>query len=136
MTDQSIEGAFEGVKVYLIEDDRFLHRLLTDKLAQTKATIVPFFIGEDALEKVEADMPNIILMDILLPGMNGFEVLAKLKANEKVKAIPVIIISNLGQEADVQKGMQLGAEEFLIKANFTLDEIMSKVQKVLLAHKK
>ena len=133
---KSVDGALAGVKVYLIEDDRFLHKLLGDKLAQTKAIIVPFYSGEDALVQVEKDQPNIILMDILLPGMNGFEVLSKLKANPAVKDIPVIIISNLGQESDVQKGMDLGAEEFLIKANFTLDEIMSKVEKILAAHKK
>jgi DNA-binding response OmpR family regulator len=76
-------------------------------------------------------MPDIILLDILLPGLNGFQVLEKVKANDKSKNIPVILLSNLGQKEDIEKGVKLGAAKFLVKATVTLDEIVDEITKVV-----
>lgn len=125
--DQSLEGK----KIMVIEDDRFLHRLLIDKLTQWKATVASSYDGLDAVKKVAEEKPDLILLDIILPGADGFDILGQLKLNETLKNIPVIILSNLGQEEDIERGTKLGAVDFLIKANFTLDEIATKVSKVL-----
>ncbi len=128
---QPVQISLEGKKVFVVEDDRFLHRLLTDKLQQWKAEVSSSFDGAEAVEKIRKEMPDIVLLDIILPGADGFQILESLKKDDALKNIPVIILSNLGQEEDIEKGTKLGAEDFLIKANFTLDEITSKIQKVL-----
>ena len=130
-TQEQLQKNIEGKKIMVIEDDRFLHRLLLDKLAQWKATVVSSYDGMDAISKVASEKPDIVLLDIILPGADGFDILQKLKADESLKNIPVIILSNLGQEEDIERGSKLGAVDFLIKANFTLDEIATKVSKVL-----
>ena len=130
-TQEQLQKNIEGKKIMVIEDDRFLHRLLLDKLAQWKATVVSSYDGMDAIPKVASERPDIVLLDIILPGADGFDILQKLKADESLKNIPVIILSNLGQEEDIERGSKLGAVDFLIKANFTLDEIATKVSKVL-----
>lgn len=127
LVDQNLEGK----KIMVIEDDRFLHRLLIDKLTQWKATIASSYDGLDAVKKVAEEKPDLILLDIILPGADGFDILEQLKSNEALKNIPVIILSNLGQEEDIERGTKLGAIDFLIKANFTLDEIATKASKVL-----
>jgi len=123
--------SLEGKKIFVVEDDRFLHRLLTDKLHQWKAKVFSSFEGSDAVENIRKEQPDVILLDIILPGMDGFAILEKLKGDQGLKHIPVIILSNLGQEDDIKKGTALGAEDFLIKANFTLDEITQKVSRIL-----
>lgn len=89
--------------------------------------------GEAGVTKAEEFRPHIILLDIMLPGMDGFEVLEKLKNHpeEALRATPVIILSNFGQESKVDKGLQLGAVDYLVKANFTTGEIVSKIKEVL-----
>ena len=92
--------------------------------------------GETALSLIEENKPDIILLDILLPGMNGFEILEAFKKNPKVQDIPVILLSNLGQDSDIEKGKALGANRFLVKATLTLDEIIDQLVEVLEAQKK
>lgn len=120
-------------KVLIVEDDKFLSELISTKLDKEGFDIALAGDGEAALKKVAEFKPEIILLDIMLPGMDGFEVLEKLKADAdpKVKAIPVIILSNFGQESKVERGLQLGAVDYLVKANFTTGEIVDKVKKVL-----
>jgi len=124
-------SAIKGKKILIVEDDRFLHSLIGDKLSKAEAELIAAFDGETGLEKATEERPDIILLDILLPGIDGFEVLRKIKEDPELKDIPVIILSNLGQEDDIKKGTELGAEEFLIKANFTLEDILKKINEVL-----
>jgi len=123
--------SFKGKKIFVVEDDRFLHRLLMDEMRQLGAEVFSSFEGNSTIESIRKEKPDIIVLDIILPGMDGFTVLEKLKADTELKHIPVIILTNLGQEDDIKKGTALGAEDFLIKANFTLDEITQKVSRVL-----
>lgn len=87
--------------------------------------------GEKGLMDAKKKKPNIILLDILLPKMDGFAVLAKLKSDAEVKDIPVILLTNLGQKEDVDKGLEQGAADYLIKAHFKPSEVVDKVRKVL-----
>jgi len=119
-------------KVLVVEDDKFLRELINRKLQTENFETFLAFDGETALVLVEQERPDIVLLDLILPGINGFEVLAKIKENEKLKEIPVIILSNLGQKDDIDKGMGLGAADYLVKAHFTPSEIIEKINQILM----
>lgn len=123
--------ALSGRKILAVEDDAFLSSLLSQRLVESGGELFNAATGDDALKIAKEEKPDIILLDILLPGMDGFEVLKQLKEGSETKDIPVIILSNLGQESDIEKGKELGAELFLTKATFTLDEILEKMESVL-----
>jgi len=118
-------------KILIIEDDKFLRELITRKLQSEKFEITSAIDGESGLELVEKERPDLVLLDLILPGINGFEVLGKIKENEAIASIPVIILSNLGQKDDIEKGMGLGAVDYLVKAHFTPNEIIAKINEVL-----
>lgn len=120
-------------KVLIVEDDKFLSELISTKLDKEGFNIALAGDGETGLKKAEEFKPEIVLLDIMLPGMDGFEVLEKLKAHadSDVKKIPVIILSNFGQESKVERGLQLGAVDYLVKANFTTGEIVAKIKEIL-----
>lgn len=120
-------------KVLIVEDDKFLSELISTKLDKEGFAIELAGDGESGVKKAEEFKPQIILLDIMLPGMDGFEVLEKLKSHsdENLRTVPVIILSNFGQESKVEKGLQLGAVDYLVKANFTTGEIVTKIKEVL-----
>ncbi|EKD78395.1 MAG: Two component transcriptional regulator, winged helix family [uncultured bacterium] len=118
-------------KVLIVEDDKFLSELISTKLDKEGFNIALAGDGETGLKKAEEFKPEIVLLDIMLPGMDGFEVLEKLKASPELKKIPVIILSNFGQESKVERGLQLGAVDYLVKANFTTGEIVAKIKEIL-----
>jgi DNA-binding response OmpR family regulator len=118
-------------KILIIEDDKFLRDLLSKKLQDEKFEIVTAIDGEEGIKKTDEEKPDMVLLDLILPSINGFEVLKKVKENPKTSAIPVIILSNLGQREDVERALSGGAKDYLIKANFTLDEILEKIKKYL-----
>ena len=119
-----------SVRVLVVEDDKLLSSLVVRKLKSDKFDVLYAPNGEDALVLLEKELPQVILLDILLPGIDGFEVLKRVKANEKLKGIPVVILSNLGQESDIEQGKRLGAIAFLVKASLTLDEIAKEVKRI------
>jgi two-component system phosphate regulon response regulator PhoB/two-component system alkaline phosphatase synthesis response regulator PhoP len=116
-----------GKKILIVEDDEFLRSLTAKRLEKEGYTVVVAVDGESAVSVARENMPNLILLDLLLPGINGFDVLEKLKTDETLKNIPVIVFSNLGQKEDIDKANSLGADDFLIKANFTLDDVVGKI---------
>ncbi len=118
-------------KVLVVEDDKFLRELINRKLLLDNFETVLAADGETGVSLAEKEIPDIVLLDLILPGINGFEVLAKIKEDEKTKGIPVIILSNLGQKDDIDKGMNLGAADYLVKAHFTPGEIIEKVNQIL-----
>ena len=87
--------------------------------------------GEEGIKKIKEEKPDLILLDLILPGIDGFEVLSKKKEDPALASIPVIILSNLGQKDDVEKGLKMGAVDYLIKAHFTPGEIIDKIKAVL-----
>jgi len=128
---ESTDGSDRG-RVLVVEDDRFLRELFVRKLSSEGFDTRSAIDANGVFSELKEDpKPEIILLDLILPGVNGFEILAKLKKDPLLAPIPVIVISNLGQEEDVQKAMSLGAVDFLIKANYTLDEIITRVLVVL-----
>jgi DNA-binding response OmpR family regulator len=118
-------------RILIVEDDRFLRELIVKKLANEGYEALEAVDGEQGLQKTKEEKPDLILLDLILPGINGFEVLALKKDDASVSGIPVIILSNLGQKEDVEKGLGLGAVDYLIKAHFTPGEIIEKVRNIL-----
>lgn len=117
-------------KILTVEDDLFLKELLAGKLTDDEFDVSYASNGEEALALAVSVVPDIILLDILLPGMSGYEVLEKLKADEKTSRIPVLILSNFGQPEDIERGKSLGAVDFLVKANNSLDAIVDRVREI------
>ena len=117
--------------VLVIEDDKFLRELLVRKLSSEGFDVQNAIDAQAAFAILAERKPNIILLDLILPGVDGFEILTRIKADQKIASVPVIILSNLGQKEDLEKAMALGAKDFMVKANFTLDEIVAKVRGIL-----
>ena len=118
-------------KILIIEDDKFLRELISRKLAREGYQTSEAVDGEEGFQKVKTEKPDLVLLDLILPGIDGFEVLSKMKEDVSVSQVPVIILSNLGQKEDVDKGLKLGAIDYLIKAHFTPGEIIEKVRTAL-----
>jgi DNA-binding response OmpR family regulator len=118
-------------KILIIEDDKFLRELIARKLASEDFEPVEAKNGEDGFEKIKNENPDLVLLDLILPGIDGFEVLKQVREKQIAKETPIIILSNLGQKDDVDKGMSLGAVDFLIKAHFTPQEIIEKIKSFL-----
>lgn len=118
-------------KILTIEDDRFLRQLIQKKLADSGFEALSASDGESGLTLIKEQKPDLVLLDLILPGIDGFEVLATIKKDPETKDIPVIILSNLGQEGDVNKGVEYGAVDYMVKAHFTPNEIVEKVKQSL-----
>lgn len=119
-----------GINVLLVEDDTFLREICSKKLVKEGYTVYEAVDGIQALEGVEEVVPDIVLLDIILPAVDGFQVLHQIKnsKNPKVVAVPVIMLSNLGQDDDIKKAMDMGANDYLVKAHFTTEEIAGKIK--------
>ena len=118
-------------KILIIEDDKFLLKLYGDKLRRAGFEVAESVTGEEALNKISVDMPDLIILDLILPKKSGFEILTEFKLNPKTKNIPVIILTNLGQESDIKKARDLGVKDYLIKADITPDIVVERIRKYI-----
>jgi DNA-binding response OmpR family regulator len=122
--------------ILLVEDDVFVSDIYHTKLSQEGYDLMIAENGLEALKKIEDKEPDLILLDIVMPYMDGIEVLKKLKANDAWKNIPVIILTNLSQKEEVEEGLKMGANDYLIKSHFTPSEVVSKVKEIFQSLKK
>ena len=113
--------------ILLVEDDIFLSSLLKTRLEKEGLVVNLTKTSDEALANLKQASPDLILMDIILPGKSGFEAMEQIAAEPSASKIPVMIISNLGQESDIARGKQLGAVEYLVKAQTPIDELVKKV---------
>lgn len=120
------------IKIVIVEDDQFLAKVLMFRLEEEGFYVALAANGETAIETIKNENPAIVLLDLLLPKKSGFEVLEEMKSDEVIKNIPVIILSNLGQQTDIDKGIQLGAIDYLVKANFSIQDIVLKIKEHLI----
>jgi len=118
-------------KIVLIEDDSFLSNMYETKLKLAKYQVFKAADGESGITLITQIQPDLVLLDILLPKQDGWEVLRQLKNRPETKQIPVILLTNLGQEDDVKRGLALGAVDYLIKAHFIPQEVIDKIRKIL-----
>jgi len=118
-------------KILIIEDDKFLRELIAQKLIREGYETSEAVDGEEGIKKIKEEKPSLVLLDLILPGIDGFEVLSQMKEDSTISSIPVIILSNLGQKEDIERGLKLGAVDYLIKAHFTPGEIIEKMKNIL-----
>ena len=117
--------------ILLVEDDRFLRRAAEATLRQRGFSVATAADGEEALRQARSEAPALILLDLIMPKIQGFEVLKQLKADPATAGIPVIVMSNLGQERDVRQAMDAGAVAYFIKSNLSLQDLVKEVHRAL-----
>ena len=120
-------------RILLVEDDRFLRKAAETTLKQQGYTVITAADGEEALRVAHSAPPDLILLDVIMPKLNGFQVLDALKKDPTTAHIPVIILSNLGQDRDVQQAMEAGATAYFIKADLSLQALVQRVGETLAA---
>jgi len=125
------QGADRQTKVLIAEDDKFLSKVLSDKFTRKNYCVVVASDGIEAVNKIKSEMPDIVLLDLIMPNKNGFEILEEVKVDSKYKNIPFIILSNLGQKNDIERGKKLGVVDYLVKSNTPINDIVKKVEEVL-----
>jgi len=118
-------------KILVIEDEATLQNAMVEVLTQSGYETLSALDGELGFALATKELPDLILLDIILPKMDGFEVLKGLKANPQTANIPVIILTNLGDVSSVQQALELGANSYLVKADFHLDDVIQKVERTL-----
>lgn len=118
-------------KILFVDDDNFLRKVYQAELSERNYQVILAADGLEGLEKAQLENPDLIILDMIMPKKNGFEVLTELQRNPKTRSIPVIILSNLGQEDDKNKGIDLGAVDYLKKDSMTLDLLVEKINQYL-----
>ncbi len=118
-------------KILFIEDESTLQKAFGDILTQGGYKVISALDGETGLRLAKSEKPDLILLDLVLPKIHGFEVLKKLKQDPETEEIPVIILTNLERMEDVEKAIELGAKTYLVKTRYKIEEIMEKVKKIL-----
>lgn len=118
-------------KILIVEDDKFLLNAYRVKLQKAGFEIKIAMDGEEAIKVIKGYTPDMILLDLILPKKDGFAVLEELKKEENWKKIPVIIASNLAQKEDIDRGMSLGATDYVVKTDLSLDDLVVKINKIL-----
>lgn len=121
----------EAPVILLVEDDPFLSALLRARLQNEGFIILHALDGQQAVEMLKATKPSLILLDLILPKRSGFEVMEMIQSNPELNRSPIIIISNLGQESDIQRGRELGAIEYFVKAKTSIDDLVAKIRQFL-----
>lgn len=118
-------------KILLVEDESALQESFRTVFAGKEYELVQALDGEEGLARMRAEKPDLVLLDLVLPKKHGFEVLKEMKSDEALKDIPVIVLTNLENSEDVEKALELGATTYLVKANYSLEEIAQKVEEAL-----
>lgn len=118
-------------KILVIEDDKFLNKLYSDQLRREGFEVSMAISGDEGMSKILSEKPDLIILDIVLPHKNGFDILSETKLHASTKNIPVLILTNLGQDADIKTGMDLGAVGYLVKTDFSITKLGEEVRKYL-----
>lgn len=126
-----VQGTGNKMNVLIIEDDKFLRDLIVQKLGREGFKTLEAVDGESGVKLAADEHPDVILLDLILPGLDGFEILRRLKSDGATSSIPVIVLSNLGQKEDMERALSVGAEDFMVKAHFTPGEIVGKIKSIL-----
>jgi len=117
--------------ILLVEDDLFMIDIYTTKLKEAGFSVQVAIDGEEALNKMKEKKPDLLVLDIVLPRLTGFEILKAVKSSSELQKIPVLVLSNLGQRTEVEEGLKLGATKYLIKAHYTPTEVVKEIKEIL-----
>jgi len=121
----------QGIKILIIEDDRFLSSILKGRLEKEGFVVNQAFDGDEGLEALKQDRPDLVLLDLIMPKVSGFEVLEAMSTDPQLSGIPVMIASNLGQDSDIQKAKSLGAIEYYVKVRTSIDELAQMIKNLI-----
>ena len=121
----------ETGKVFLAEDDALLREMYVAKFEKSGFEIESAEDGEQALEQLKKGTFDCVLLDVMMPKIDGFRVLQEIKKDSKLKKIPVAMLTNLGQEEDIKKGQEIGADDYIVKSNSTPAQIVEKISKLI-----
>ncbi|MEX1997897.1 MAG: response regulator [Candidatus Andersenbacteria bacterium] len=122
----------DAKSILLVEDDSFISGMYHTKLASLGFQVEIAEDGETAWQRLQKDpLPNLLLLDIVLPKMDGFEILEALRRDKRTQELPIILLTNLGQKPDVERGIKLGANDYIIKAHYTPTEVVEKITRLL-----
>jgi DNA-binding response OmpR family regulator len=125
-----MSNILENKTILWVEDDDFLGSVITKKLMKENANVIHVGTGAKAVEILSSTVPDIILLDVLLPDKDGFEVLSDAKKSQRTKDVPIIMFSNLSQEENIKKAKEMGALDFYVKSNLTPDQIVENIREV------
>ena len=117
--------------IMVIEDDPFLSSILKARLEKDGFTVIQAFNGEEALTKLRETTPGLVILDLIMPKMSGFEVLQSISIDPQLNKIPVVVVSNLGQQGDVDKAKGFGAVDYFIKMRMSIDELIVKIKGII-----
>ena len=120
-----------ATKILLVEDDQILAKLYQTKFQKEGYEIQLAYDGQEGLDKLKAFTPDIIILDLIMPRVDGFSFLQKVKPDPDLSKIPVLVLSNWGQESDIKRAQELGAKDFFVKADISLSQMIEKVKKYL-----
>jgi len=123
----------EGPKILIVEDDHFLAFLLRAKLEKEKFAVRHVTDGEEALKLIKSEIPDLIVLDLIMPRLSGFELLEIISIDPQYNKIPIIILTNLGQDEDIEKAKRLGAVQYFVKARTSIDELVAAIKSYLKA---
>ncbi len=121
----------ENKKILIVEDDDFLLQMYVTKLELEGFQVISAVDGIKGLRLAQKDNPDLVLLDLQLPELSGFEVLEDLKRNNETKQIPVLVLTNFSQKEDIDRCLNLGASDYLIKAHFVPSEVIAKIKNIL-----
>jgi DNA-binding response OmpR family regulator len=119
-------------KIMIVEDDRFLSSLMKARLEKEGFTVAQAFDGEEAMGMLKQDIPSLIILDLIMPKVTGFEVLQMISITPQLEKVPVVIVSNLAQDSDIEKAQQLGAKEYFVKVRVSIDDLIGKIKTLVL----
>ncbi len=122
----------DAKNVMVIEDDHFLSSLIKARLVKDGFNVIQAFDGEEAIQALRGEVrPDIIILDLIMPKVTGFEVLQNISITPGLEKVPVVILSNLAQDSDIEKARQLGAKEYFVKVKISIDDLIGKIQALM-----
>jgi CheY-like chemotaxis protein len=121
----------EKKKIVIVEDDRFLSLVLKGRLEKEGYNVIPAYDGEEGLIAIKKELPALVVLDLVMPKMTGFELLEKLSADPQISRIPVVVASNLGQDSDIQKAKNLGVRDYYVKVQTSVDELVQMFKTIM-----
>lgn len=123
-------------KILIAEDDTYISLAYKDGLVRAGFEVITATDGEEAIRKIKSEKPDLVLLDLIMPVKNGFDVLKEVCGSETLKCIPVIVLSNLSQESEMKEAMELGAMDYLVKVNLSMKELIDRVKSFFIEGKK
>ncbi len=123
--------ADDSKKIMVVEDDRFLSSLIKARLEKEGFGILQAFDGQEALDMLKTERPQLVILDLIMPKVTGFEVLQTISITPELDKVPVVILSNLAQDSDIAKAQQLGAREYFVKVKVSIDDLIGKIKSLV-----